>query len=151
MSEEDIWIIKLDWLNITRLLGLDSVSEISELKKDKAIKKISKSYGLDYLMDLDPSELDKIVSDELKELMKKELAIKARQDVKKGKDFQNKFIPFKNGGIININPRDLKDLDIDFDSDPTEILKKLAKKFFRADDDDDDKDRSNEDNTGYYI
>ena len=38
------------------------------------------------------------------------------------------------------------------DGDPYDLLKKLAKKFFRGDNDsDDDNDKSREDNTGYYI
>ena len=150
MSDKEIWTIKLDWLNIVYLLGLDSISQISEIKKDKAIKKITKLYGTEDLMDAEHSFLDKIVANELKELMRKELGLKAKQEQKRERDLRNNFMPFKNGGIINIDPRDFKDLDLN--GDPQEILKKLAKRFFNPDkDDDDDRDTKNEDSTGYYI
>ncbi|MFX1273737.1 MAG: hypothetical protein ACFFBP_14280 [Promethearchaeota archaeon] len=152
MSDKEIWTIKLDWLNIVNLLGLDKIEQISEIKKEKAIKKISKSFDTDVLLEKDPDELDKIVADELREIMKKELTQKAKDQERREREFQSNFIPFKNGGIINIDPRDLKDLDIDIDGDPYDLLKKLAKKFFRGDNDsDDDKDKTKEDNTGYYI
>lgn len=152
MSDKEIWTIKLDWLNIVNLLGLDKIEQISEIKKEKAIKKISKSFDIDVLLEKDPDELDKIVADELREIMKKELTQKAKDQERREREFQSNFIPFKNGGIINIDPRDLKDLDIDIDGDPYDLLKKLAKKFFRGDNDsDDDKDKTKEDNTGYYI
>jgi hypothetical protein len=150
MTNKEIWTIKLDWLNIIDLLGLDTINQVSEIKKDKAIKKITKLYGTEDLMEAEHSFLDKIVANELKELMKKELGLKARQEEKRLRDLQSNFMPMKNGGIINIDPRDLKDLDLN--GDPQEILKKLAKKFFRQDnDDDDDRDTKNEDSTGYYI
>lgn len=151
MSNKEVWTIKLDWLNIIRLLGLKSINQISEIKKDKAIKRISKLYDTEELMDADNVELDRIVANELRDLMKKELSTLAKEDEKRERDLRSNFIPFKNGGIININPRDLKDLDLE--GDPQEILRKLAKKFFNADnDDDDDKDKKyKEDNTGYYI
>ena len=150
MSDKEIWSIKLDWLNIVHLLGLDSISQISEIKRDKAIKKITKLYGTEDLMDAEHSFLDKIVANELKELMRKELGLKAKQEEKRERDLRNNFMPFKNGGIINIDPRDFKDLDLN--GDPQEILKKLAKRFFNPDkDDDDDRDTKNEDSTGYYI
>ena len=150
MPDKEIWSIKLDWLNIVHLLGLDSISQISEVKKDKAIKKITKLYGTEDLMDAEHSFLDKIVANELKELMRKELGLKAKQEEKRERDLRNNFMPFKNGGIINIDPRDFKDLDLN--GDPQEILKKLAKRFFNPDkDDDDDRDTKNEDSTGYYI
>ena len=150
MSDKEIWSIKLDWLNIVHLLGLDSISQISEIKRDKAIKKITKLYGTEDLMDAEHSFLDKIVANELKELMRKELGLKAKQEQKRERDLRNNFMPFKNGGIINIDPRDFKDLDLN--GDPQEILKKLAKRFFNPDkDDDDDRDTKNEDSTGYYI
>ncbi|MFX1397778.1 MAG: hypothetical protein ACFFAS_12140 [Promethearchaeota archaeon] len=151
MSNKDIWTIKLDWLNIIHYLGLDSIDEIPELKREKVIKKLTKLYGTEYLMELDSKTLEELVVNELMDLMKKELTSKAKKQEQMQRDIQEKFIPFKNGGIININQKDLKDLDIDLNGDPTEILKKLADKFFKADNDkDDDKDRY-EDNTGYYI
>ncbi len=152
MSEKDIWTIKLDWLNIIHYLGLDTIDEIPELKREKAIKKITKLHGSEALMELESRELEELVANELLESMKKELSTKAKKQEQIERDIQNKFIPFKNGGIININQKDLKDLDIDLNGDPTEILKKLAEKFFRpGKDDDDDNDYYDEDHTGYYI
>jgi len=148
MSDKDIWTIKLDWLNIVNLLGLETMEEIPEFKREKAIKKITKTYGTETLLDLKPSKLDKIVVDELREVMKKELIQKAKTEEKMEREMQERFTPFKNGGIINIDPRDLKDLDMN--GDPSDILKKLAKKFFRQDDDD-DRDTSEDNSTGYYI
>ena len=155
MSEKDTyWSVKLDWLNILRILKLDSINQIQEFKREKAIKRITKTFGIDTLMDLDPFELDKLVADELKELMRKELSnIKARKQLLE-KEMRSKFVPFKNGGIIKINPRDFKDLDIDPENiDPEELLKKIAKKLMNNNDDDsdDDKKKYKEDNTGYYI
>ncbi len=154
MSEKDsFWSVKLDWLNILQILKLESINQIPEFKREKAIKKVTKTYDIDTLMEMDPIELDKLVVHELRELMRKELNnIRAR---KKGRlEQQSKFVPFKNGGIFKINPRDFKDLDIDPDNvDPEEILKQIAKKLMKDDDDDsdDDKKKYKEDNTGYYI
>ena len=62
---------------------------------------------------------------------------------------RDKIIPLKRGGIIKIDPRDLKD----FKGDPEDVLKYFYKKFLGKDDDDkdDEKDNYKEDNTGYYI
>ena len=145
--------MQLDWLNILRILKLDSINQIPEFKREKAIKKVTKTYDIDTLMDLDPFELDELVAEELKELMRKELNnIRARD--KERLEQQSKFVPFKNGGIFKINPRDFKDLDIDPENaDPEEILKQIAKKLMKDDDDDSDDDNKKykEDNTGYYI
>jgi len=154
MSEKDsFWSMQLDWLNILRILKLDSINQIPEFKREKAIKKVTKTYDIDTLMDLDPFELDELVAEELKELMRKELNnIRARD--KERLEQQSKFVPFKNGGIFKINPRDFKDLDIDPENaDPEEILKQIAKKLMKDDDDDSDDDNKKykEDNTGYYI
>ena len=155
MSEKDsYWSVKLDWLNILHILKLDSINQIQEFKRVKAIKKVTKTFDIDTLMDLDPFELDELVADELKELMRKELSINARKKQRLEKEMQSKFVPFKNGGIFKINPRDFKDLNIDPDNvDPEEILKQIAKKLMKDDDDDsdDDKKKYKEDNTGYYI
>ncbi len=151
-----LWTIKLDWLNVLSLLGLESINEIPESKKDKALKRIDKEYDLEVLLDINPHDLDKLVATELKELMKKELETKVREEEKVKNQLKNKFIPFKNGGIIKINPQDLKDLGIDIDNingDPEEFIRKFMKKFTGEDDDDNDEDKHDypEDNTGYYI
>lgn len=151
MTDREVWTVKLDWLNIVYLLGLEKIEQISEQKKDKVIKKISKTYDFQTLLESDPNELDKMVADELAEIMKKELTQKAKEEERKKREFRSNFVPFKNGGIINIDPRDLKDLDVDMDGDPQEILKKIARKLFRGDNDRDDEPDTNEDTTGYYI
>jgi len=154
MSEKDsFWSVKIDWLNILQMLKLDSINQIPEFKRVKAIKKVTKTYDIDTLIEMDPTEVDKLVVHELRELMRKELNnIKARK--KERLEQQSKFVPFKNGGVFKINPRDFKDLDIDPENaDPEEILKQIAKKLMKDDDDDsdDDKKKYKEDNTGYYI
>ena len=152
MEEENkdySWSTKLDWLNILSFLNLESISQVPEYKKDKAIKRITKFYGPEALMEFEPSYLDKLVTNELKELMKKELLLNARRQEKIEKDLRDKIIPLKRGGIIKIDPRDLKD----FKGDPEDVLKYFYKKFLGEDDDDkdDEKDNYKEDNTGYYI
>jgi len=154
MSEKEyIWTIKLDWLSILHQLGLESIHQIPEEKRDKAIKKLTKTFGTHTLLDLEPSELDTLVLDELKELMKKELLIRQKNQEKLQQEMRSKFVPFKQGGIIKIDPRDFKDLDVDSDN-PEDFLKALYKKLMGendSDDEDDDNDSYQEDSTGYYI
>ncbi|MFX0106141.1 MAG: hypothetical protein ACFE75_11705 [Candidatus Hodarchaeota archaeon] len=144
------WTAKLDWLNILSMLNLDSISEIPIDKKEKAIKRISRFYSLEALMDFEPSYLDKLVVNELKELMRKELRTKAEEERKAEQRIRDTITPFKRGGIIKIDPRDLPK---DFNGDPEEMLKYFYKKFLGKDDDenDDENDKYKEDNTGYYI
>jgi len=151
-EKEHFWTAKLDWLNILRKLKLDSINQIQEFKREKAIKKITKTYSIDTLLNLEPEELDRIVVTELKELLRKELTLNARRKERIKKEMQNRFVPFKNGGIIKIDPNDFKDLDLD-GKNPEEILKKIAKKFLKDDEDESDDETKNykEDNTGYYI
>jgi len=157
MPEKDYrWAVKLDWLNILEGLRLSSIIEIPEIKREKAIKRITKTYGPDILLDLEPNQLDKLVTSELREVLKKELSNKARMRDKQEKEMFSKIIPFKRGGIIKIDPRDLKDLDIDDQNlGPEEIMKALYKKLMGEkdgdDENDDDHNKFKEDNTGYYI
>ena len=154
MSEKEHgWTVQLDWLNILNLLGLESINQISEIKRDKAIKKITKSFGNETLLELDPAELDNLVANELKELMKKELTLRQKKQEQIHKEMRSKFVPFKQGGIIKIDPRDFKDLDLDSDN-PEDLLKALYKKLMGDREGDDDEDEDNnirEDSTGYYI
>jgi len=152
MSDKEIWSYQLDWLNIIELLGLDSINQIPEFKKEKAIKKITKIYGAELLLTLKPAELDELVSNELRDLMKRELLLHSKRKEKFEKEARSKMAPFKKGNVIGINMSDLKDLDPN--ADPEEIFKYLSKKFLGNDedeDDDDKKDRYDEDKTGYYI
>lgn len=153
MSDRElVWTIKLDWLNILGILNLRSIHQIAELKREKAIKKVTKSYGTDVLLEMDPEELDVLVASELQEVMKKELSMNAKRKEKMEKDLRSKVIPFKQGGIVKIDPRDFKDLDPD--AEPEEIFKYLSKKFLgNGDDDNDDEDDNNiqEDSSGFYI
>ncbi|MHA1147159.1 MAG: hypothetical protein ACTSR8_02835 [Promethearchaeota archaeon] len=152
MSEKSlVWTIKLDWLNILGILNLRSIHQIPELKIEKALKKITKYYSTEILLEMEPEELDTLIAGELKELMKKELTINAKRREKIEKDLRSKVIPFKQGGIIKIDPRDFKDLDPD--AEPEEIFKFLSKKFFgRGDDDNEDEDDDvQEDSSGFYI
>ncbi len=156
MSEKELaWTVKLDWLNILQILGFHSIIQIPEFKREKAIRKTTKTFGSDVLLEFECDELDQLVADELKELMKKELSLQARKGERIEKQMRSKVIPFKRGGIIKIDPRDFKDLDPN--ADPEEIMKALYKKFMgehEHDDDDekdDDKNKYSEDSTGYYI
>jgi len=142
------WTTKLDWLSILSMLNLESISQIPEFKKDKAIRRITKFYSTEALLEFEPSYLDKLIVNELKELMKKELLLNERKQERMERELRNKIIPMKSGGIIKLDPRDLKD----FKGDPSELIK-YFKKFLGKDDDDkdDDKDNYKEDNTHYYI
>ena len=149
MTEDEkdfLWTIKLDWLNIVDMLNLNNINQITEFKKMKAIRKITAKFGPERLMEFEPDFLEKLVVNELKELMKKELTINAKKQAEREREIRSKVIPFKKGGIIKIDPRD-------FNGDENEFLKYLYKKFLGGDDDDkdDDKDKYKEDNTGYYI
>ncbi len=143
------WTVKLDWLNIISMLNLDSISQIPKFKKEKALKRITKFYSTEALLEYEPDYLDKLVVNELKDLMKKELLLNERKQERMEKELRDKIIPLKRGSIIKIDPRDLKD----FKGDPEDMLKYLYKKFLGKDDDDkdDDKDNYKEDNTHYYI
>ena len=154
MTNKDIWTIKLDWLRIIHILSLNSINEIPELKKEKAIKKITKIYGTDTLLSFSNDELDLLVVNELKELMRRELAIKARHTERIERKMQNQMIPFKNGGIIRFDPKDLENMDPN--AIPEELFKHLKKLMGKGDpkendDNDEDQDNYKEDNTGYYI
>ncbi len=152
-EEELSWTVKLDWLNIVLMLKLQSITEIPEFKREKAIKRVSKMYGLQTLTECEPETLDKFVVNELRDIMKKELIQNSKKQERMEKEIRNKFIPMKKGGIIRLDPRDLKD----FKGDPEEMLKYLYKKFLGEggdgddDDKDDRKDKNKDDNTGYYI
>ncbi|MFX1418181.1 MAG: hypothetical protein ACFE9N_04580 [Promethearchaeota archaeon] len=148
-KKEFCWTTKLDWLNILSMLNLERIDQIPEFKKEKAIKKITKAFSTESLLEFEPSYLDKLMVTELKELMKKELLLNERKQEKIERDLRNKIIPFDKGGIIKIDPRDLPK---DFNGDPNELIKYFKKIFGDDDDDkDDDRDTYNEDNTGYYI
>jgi hypothetical protein len=146
------WAVKLDWLNILSKLNLESISQIPKFKKEKALKRITKFYGPEALLEFEPDYLDNLVINELKELMKKELLLNERKQERMEKELRDKIIPFKRGSIIKFDPRDFKD----FKGDPEnadKILKYFYKKLLGKDDDDsdDDKDNYKEDNTHYYI
>jgi hypothetical protein len=153
MAEEEkdfLWTVKLDWLNILSRLNLSNINQISEFKKIKAIRKLTRVYGSEKLIAFEPEYLEDLVIEELKELMKKELSMNAKKQERIEKEIRSKVIPFQRGGIIKIDPRDLKD----FKGDENDLLKYLKKKFLGGGDDDDkddDKDKYKEDNTGYYI
>jgi len=151
MSETEPWTYQLDWLNIIYLLDLKSINQIPEYKKLKAIKKLTRLYSEEVLLNLRPEELDELVADQLRDLMKKELALNARNQQKIEKEIKAGMIPFKKGGIIPINLNDLKDIDPDID--PEELIKLLSKKFLNDDDDenDEDKDKYDDDKSFYYI
>ena len=82
--------------------------------------------------------------------MKKELLLHKKKQKELEREIRNKVIPLKRGGIIKLDPRDLKD----FKGDKEDMLKFLYKKFLgdkKDDDNDDDKDKYKEDRNHYYI
>ena len=148
-DEQFTWTVKLDWLNVISMLKLESINQISEIKKEKAIRRITKTYSNQTLAEFEPADLDKLVVNELKELMKKELLLRAKKQERMEKEIRNKIIPMKKGGIIRLDPNDLKN----FKGDPKEMMKFFYKKLTGEDDDDrdDDNDNVKEDNNSYYI
>ena len=61
-DEKDFrWTVKLDWFNIVLLLKLDNINQIPELKKGKAIRKITKTCGREKLMTFEPEHLDNLI------------------------------------------------------------------------------------------
>ena len=147
MSEKEAWSYQLDWLNIIYLMGLDSIYQIPEHKREKVVKKLTKQYDTELLLSFTPSELDELVANELNILMKKELILHQRQKKKIEKQIISQMGPLRKG-IIPIDMNDLKDLD------PKDIMKFFTKKLMGKedeDDNDDDNDKNVEDNTGYYI
>ncbi len=149
-DEKDFrWTVKLDWFNIVLLLKLDNINQIPELKKVKAIRKLTKTCGQEKLMTFEPEHLDNLIVNELKVLMKKKLLDNEKKQKEMERNLRNKVIPFKKGGIIKLDPRDLKD----FKGGPEDMLKYLYKKFLgdNKDDDKDDDNKDNEDRNHYYI
>ena len=147
MSEKEAWAYQLDWLNIIHLMGLDSIYQIPEHKREKVVKKLTKLYDTELLLSFTPSELDELVANELNILMKKELIVHERQKKRIEKQFISQMGPLKKG-IIPIDMNDLKDLD------PKDIMKFFSKKLMGKedeDDNDDDNDTNVDDKTGYYI
>ena len=147
MSEKEIWAYQLDWLNIIHLMGLDSIYQIPEHKRDKVIKKLTKQYDTELLLSFTPRELDELVANELNIIMKKELILHDRNKKRIQKQLGSQMGALKKG-IIPIDMNDLKDLD------PKDIMKFFSKKLMGKEDEednDDENDKNLDDKTGYYI
>ena len=147
MPEKETWAFQLDWLNILTILGLDTIHQIPEDKKNRVIKKLSKLYNSESLLSFSPNELDELVASELKNLMEKELRMHAKQKDRKQKQMRSKMASLKRPGVIPIDMNDLKDL-------PDEVNKMFSKMFMQNegdDENDDDGDDYNEDKNSYYI
>ena len=146
MIEKEPWAYQLDWLNIVSILRLDSIEQIPETKRERVIKKISKLYGAESLLSFKPSELDELVANDLRELMKKELIMHARRKEKIAKQMKAKMSPLKNPGVIGIDMNEIKDMN------PDELMKFFSNKFMgKKNDDDQDDDKYSEDKNSYYI
>ena len=148
MTGEGAWAYQLDWLNIVSILRLDSIEQIPENKRERVIKRISKLYGAESLLSFKPSELDELVANDLRELMKKELIMHARRKEKIAKQMKAKMSPLKNPGVIGIDMNEIKDMN------PDELMKFFSNKFMgkkNDDDQDDDNDKYSEDKNSYYI
>jgi len=148
MPEKEAWAYQLDWLNIVSILRLDSIEQIPETKRERVIKRISKLYGAESLLSFKPSELDELVANDLRELMRKELIMHARRKEKIAKQMRAKMSPFKNPGVIGIDMNEIKDMN------PDELMKFFSNKLMGKkddDDQDDDNDKYSEDRHSYYI
>ena len=148
MTEKEAWAYQLDWLNIISILRLDIIDQIPEVKRERVIKRITKLYGSESLLSFKPSELDELVANDLRELMKKELVMHARQKQKIEKQMKAKMSPLKNPGVIGIDMNEIKDMN------PDELMKFFSNKLMgkkNDDDQDDDNDKYNEDKNSYYI
>ncbi len=148
MTEKEAWAYQLDWLNIVSILRLDIIDQIPEVKRERVIKRITKLYGTESLLSFKPSELDELVANELRELMKKELIMHARRKQKIEKQMKAKMSPLKNPGVIGIDMNEIKDMN------PDELMKFFSNKLMGKkddDDQDDDNDKYNEDKNSYYI
>lgn len=150
MTQNYNWSFQLDWLSILKILGLVKIEQIPESKKSKALKRINKVYDAEILNTLKPEELDQIVANELRVLMKKELSAIDKQNEKIEKEIRDKMLGPKKGGVIGINMSDL-----DPNADIEDIIKFLSRKLNKNDDDDDfdldDEDEPDEDKSGIYI
>ncbi len=147
MQNNKNWTFKIDWLKIVQMLSLDSIEQIPEYKKQKAILKLEKEFGSENLTEMDPDYLEELIGVELRKLMQKELI-----DIKKKeKELRKKsrIIPLKQGGIIKIDASDFKDLK-NMEGDIQDMLKGFLDKYFNQEDDDPDP-GEDEDSTGYYI
>ncbi|MBY9012738.1 MAG: hypothetical protein KGD70_10225 [Candidatus Lokiarchaeota archaeon] len=148
MTGKEAWVLMLDWSSIVSFLQLDTFDEIPETKRERVIKKISKLYGQETLLTFKPSELDELVANELRELMKKEIATHAREREKLERQMKAKMAPFKNQGVMRIDMNEIKDMD------PDELMKFFSNKIMgkkNDDDPDDDNDKYSEDKNSYYI
>ena len=148
MTGKEAWVLMLDWSSIISILQLNTFDQIPEIKRERVIKKISKLYGQETLLTFKPSELDELVANELRELMKKEIATHARERVKLERQMKAKMAPFKNQGVMRIDMNEIKDMD------PDELMKFFSNKIMGKkddDDQDDDNDKYGEDKNSYYI
>ena len=151
MTSDNNWSFQLDWLNIINILGLNRIEQVPKSKKSKALKRVTKVYGAELLNTMKPKELDQIVANELRSLMKRELSEISKRKEKMEKEIQSKMLPLKKGKIIGINMNDLRDLDPKADIE--DIIKFFSKKRNDNEDDDDtdDEDGPDEDKNGIYI
>ena len=147
MTEKEAWALQLDWLNIVSILRLDIIDQIPEFKRDRVIKKITKLYGAESLLSFKPGELDELVANELRELMKKELISHARQKEKLEKQMKAKMSPFKNPGVMRIDMNDIKNMP---DELKNFFSRQLTGKNPEKDQEDDDE-KYDEDKYSYYI
>ncbi len=150
MSEKEAWAYQLDWLNIIHLMGLDTIHQIPEYKREKVVKKLTKLYDTELLLSFSPSELDELVANELNILMKKELMSHEKQKKRIEKQLRGNMGPLKQR-IIPIDMNDLKDLNPADIEDIKKFFTKMIMGKEDEDDNDDDNDTNLDDKTGYYI
>ena len=154
MPEKEAWAYQLNWLNIVSILRLDKYDDIPEAKRERAVKRISKLYGAESLLSFQPSELDELVANDLRELMKRELQMHARNKDKIAKQMKAEMSPLKNPGVIGIDVNEIKDMNFDelkkYFSNKYNLMRKKDDKD-QNDDTDTDTDKYSEDKNSYYI
>ncbi len=147
MQNNKKWTFKIDWFNIIQKLSLNSVEQIPEYKKEKAISKLEKDFGSEYLAEMEPEYLEELIGVEFRKLMQKELMEmkKKQKELKK----RSRIIPMKQGGIIKIDASDLKNMK-NLEEDVQDMLKGFLDKYFNPEGEEEEA-GEDEDSTGYYI
>ncbi len=140
------WTGKLDWLNILNLMNFDSISQVSDMERYKAIQTVTDLYGPEFLIEVEPEELDSLVVHELKIILKDKINLRSKQ-LKKAEIEQKKMLKMSNPKKVKTYFYGMGDPEMI----PKEIYKYMKKMREDEDDDDDDSTSDSEDNASYYL
>ncbi len=146
IDKKHAWTGKLDWLNILNLMDFESISQISDFERNKAIQTVTDLYGSEFLLEVEPEELDSLVVHELKLLLKDKINLRSKQQ-KKAELEQKKMLKMSNPKKIKTYFYGIGDPEMI----PKEIYKYMKKMRDDEDDEDDDSANDNEDNTSYHL